>query len=54
MREYHDDAEPTLEDAVARRAPCDIVLAEAFKTSAVPKLEVFRPSTSPAKPCRLN
>lgn len=44
MREYVDDREPTLEEAVARLAPCDIVLVEGFKKSMGPKIEIFRPS----------
>lgn len=44
MREYENESEPTLEEAVARLAPCDIVLVEGFKRSEVPKIEVFRPS----------
>lgn len=46
MREYADEGEPTLEEAVARLAPCDIVLVEGFKKSDAPKIEVFRPSLS--------
>lgn len=44
MREYDNESEPTLEEAVARLAPCDIVLVEGFKKSNAPKIEVFRPS----------
>jgi molybdopterin-guanine dinucleotide biosynthesis protein B len=43
MREYVDESEPTLEEAVARLAPCDVVLVEGFKNSKAPKIEVFRP-----------
>jgi molybdopterin-guanine dinucleotide biosynthesis protein B len=44
MREYADESEPTLDEALARLAPCDIVLVEGFKRSKAPKIEVFRPS----------
>ena len=44
MREYADESEPTLDEAVARLAPCDIVLVEGFKRSKAPKIEVFRPN----------
>jgi molybdopterin-guanine dinucleotide biosynthesis protein B len=43
MREFVNEIEPTLEEAVARLAPCDIVLVEGFKISKAPKIEVFRP-----------
>jgi molybdopterin-guanine dinucleotide biosynthesis protein B len=46
MREYAGALEPPLEEAVARLAPCDLVLVEGFKTSAAPKIEVYRPSLS--------
>lgn len=36
--------EPSLAELVARMAPVDLVLVEGFKSSPVPKLEVFRPS----------
>ena len=45
MREYADEGEPSIEGAIERMAPCDLVLVEGFKRSIVPKLEVFRPST---------
>jgi molybdopterin-guanine dinucleotide biosynthesis protein B len=37
-------AEPTLADLLARLTPVDLVLIEGFKTAAIAKLEVFRPS----------
>lgn len=43
MREYPDDAEPSVEELIARLAPCDLVLVEGFKQSALPKIEVYRP-----------
>ncbi|MBL8489353.1 MAG: molybdopterin-guanine dinucleotide biosynthesis protein B [Rhodocyclaceae bacterium] len=33
---------PTLEDHLARFAPCDLVLVEGFKQEPIPKLEVHR------------
>lgn len=47
MREFGDE-EPSLEEAVARLAPCDLVLVEGFKQSHAPKIEVFRPSAGRA------
>ena len=44
MHELRDEAEPTLEEQVARFAPCDLVLVEGFKRAHIPKLEIHRPS----------
>lgn len=43
MHELRDEAEPTLEDQLARLAPVDLVLVEGFRTTAIPKIEVHRP-----------
>ncbi len=37
-----DGPEPGLPDLLAKLAPVDVVLVEGFKTSAYPKLEVYR------------
>jgi len=42
MHELRGDAELSLDEALARLSPCDLVLVEGFKASAIPKLEVFR------------
>lgn len=42
MHELRDESEPSLEAQLARFAPCDLVLVEGFKRSAIPKLEVHR------------
>jgi molybdopterin-guanine dinucleotide biosynthesis protein B len=44
IHELRDEAELTLHQALARLSPCDVVLIEGFKRSAVPKLEVYRAS----------
>jgi molybdopterin-guanine dinucleotide biosynthesis protein B len=44
MHELRDEAEPSLEEQVARFAPCDLVLVEGFKRAIIPKLEIHRPS----------
>lgn len=44
MREYRAAPEPELPDVLALLSPCDLVLVEGYKRSAVPKLEVYRPS----------
>jgi molybdopterin-guanine dinucleotide biosynthesis protein B len=44
MHEYRDAGEPLLEHLVERLAPCDIVFVEGYKNSAIPKIEVYRPS----------
>jgi molybdopterin-guanine dinucleotide biosynthesis protein B len=42
MHELRGSPELTLDDALARLAPCDVVLVEGFKREALPKLEVWR------------
>ncbi len=44
MHELRGAPEPTLEQQIARFAPCDLVLVEGFKRAAIPKLEIHRPS----------
>lgn len=43
MHELRGEAEPSLEESLARLSPCDLVLIEGFKSAPVPKLEVWRP-----------
>jgi molybdopterin-guanine dinucleotide biosynthesis protein B len=45
MHELRGETEPTLEELCARLTPCDLVLVEGFKFSAIPKLEVHRLAT---------
>jgi molybdopterin-guanine dinucleotide biosynthesis protein B len=42
MHELRDGAELTLAEAIARIAPCDLLLVEGFKSAPIPKLEVWR------------
>ena len=44
MHELRGEAEPSLEDQIARFSECDLVLVEGFKETPIPKLEVHRPS----------
>jgi molybdopterin-guanine dinucleotide biosynthesis protein B len=44
MHELRDEAEPTLDEHIARFSPCHLVLVEGFKRAAIPKLEVHRPA----------
>ncbi|HLT76105.1 MAG TPA: molybdopterin-guanine dinucleotide biosynthesis protein B [Ferrovibrio sp.] len=44
MHEHRGEAEPTLEELVARLTPVDLVLVEGFKASPHPKIEVWRAS----------
>lgn len=48
MHELHGDAEPALEELMARISPCDLLLVEGFKRYAMPKLEIYRAAN--AKP----
>jgi molybdopterin-guanine dinucleotide biosynthesis protein B len=43
MHERRDEGEISLDELIARLAPCDLVLIEGFKQEPVPKLEVYRP-----------
>ena len=49
MHELRGERELTLEEALARLSPCDLVLVEGYKTHPIPKLEVWRPTVG--KPC---
>ena len=40
--ELRGDAELSLDHALARLSPCDLVLIEGFKAAPIPTLEVFR------------
>jgi len=42
MHELRGDDELSLDDALARLSPCDIVLVEGYKAARIPKLEVYR------------
>ena len=44
VHELRGRPELTLDEAIARLSPCDILLVEGFKTAAMPKLEVWRGS----------
>ena len=43
MHERRDPSDVTLDELLARLAPCDLVLVEGFKQEPIPKLEVYRP-----------
>ena len=45
MHERRDGSDVTLDDLLARLAPCDLVLVEGFKQEPIPKLEVYRPES---------
>jgi molybdopterin-guanine dinucleotide biosynthesis protein B len=45
MHELRDEPEPGLENLCAQLAPCDLVLVEGFKSSAIAKLEIHRTAT---------
>lgn len=42
MHELRGAAEPSLDELIAKLAPCDLVLVEGYKSSPIPKLEVWR------------
>lgn len=44
MHELRGGPELTLEDAVSRLSPCDLLLIEGYKAFPIPKIEVWRPA----------
>ena len=44
MHELRDEDEPSLDEQLAHMSPCDLVLVEGFKYTAIPKIEVHRPA----------
>lgn len=42
MHELRGEAEPSMEEVVARISPCDLLLVEGYKRASIPKLEVYR------------
>jgi molybdopterin-guanine dinucleotide biosynthesis protein B len=46
MHELRGEAEPSLDEQIARFSACDLVLVEGFKGEAHPKLEVRRRDSS--------
>jgi molybdopterin-guanine dinucleotide biosynthesis adapter protein len=42
MHELRGDAEPSLEEQLARMSPCDVVIVEGWKHHTIPKIEVHR------------
>ncbi len=53
MHELRGEAEPTLEEQIPRMSSCDLLLVEGFKSSSIPKIEVFRSALAkPRLPAR--
>jgi molybdopterin-guanine dinucleotide biosynthesis protein B len=50
MHEMRDENEPTLDDILAKLAPCDIVIIEGFKSYRHPKIEATRSKTKRDQP----
>ncbi len=48
IHELRGAAELTLDVALARLSPCDIVLVEGFKAAPIPKMEIYRDSVGKA------
>lgn len=42
MHELREEAEPSMQDAIAHLSPCDLVLVEGYKREAHPKIEARR------------
>jgi len=42
MHELRGQPEPSLDQQLAHLSPCDLVLVEGFKSTAIPKMEVHR------------
>ena len=50
MHEMRDESEPTLDEILAKLAPCDIVIIEGFKAYPHPKIEATRSKTKRDQP----
>ncbi len=50
MHELGDEAEPSMEDAIARLSPCDLILVEGYKSEAHPKIEARRTNSARSDP----
>jgi molybdopterin-guanine dinucleotide biosynthesis adapter protein len=44
LHELRDEQEPSLDEQLSRMTHCDLILVEGFKTSPIPKIEVYRPA----------
>ena len=44
MHELRGRPELTLDEALSRLSPCDLVLVEGFKHAPIPKIEIYRPA----------
>ena len=54
MHELRGEDEPTLEDILARIAPCDLVLIEGYKREGHPKIEARRTESTNSEPLAPN
>ena len=50
MHEMREESEPTLDEILAKLAPCDIVIIEGFKSYPHPKIEATRSETKRDQP----
>jgi molybdopterin-guanine dinucleotide biosynthesis protein B len=50
VRELGNDPEPSLEETIARLAPCDIVVVEGYKRAPIRKIETRRRAAARATP----
>lgn len=42
MHELRGEAEPSMDEVIARMSPCDLLLVEGYKRANIPKLEIYR------------
>ncbi len=50
MHEIHDEAEPALDEIVAKLSPADIVIVEGWKRGSHPKIELRRTESADREP----
>ena len=50
MHELHTEPEPSLEEMASRLSPCDLMIAEGWKSGTHPKIEVRRKDASDRSP----
>ncbi|MCC0012750.1 MAG: molybdopterin-guanine dinucleotide biosynthesis protein B [Rhodobiaceae bacterium] len=53
MHELRDEAEPSMDEVIARLSPCDIVIVEGYKREAHPKIECRRADARKGEPLTL-
>lgn len=49
MHELRNEPEPSLDEQISHMSPCDLLLVEGFKSSHIPKMEIYRSALGKAR-----